>query len=142
MKISGPLSFPLEEAEERFGNLRSQGCTSIDFSIAWESLEGEGRGIYDESFLAYLRKLLITAEKNGIAVILDPLQEGIPAWALEKKTGEESTGNRLLEHYTAAFRHCYRRLKNCRALAGWGAAGKTLDDFFDEINGPPEAPKG
>ncbi|AEF81891.1 glycoside hydrolase family 5 protein [Leadbettera azotonutricia] len=181
--------FPLEEAEERFDQLRSWGFTFIRFVLTWESLEHAGPGIYDESYLAYLRKLLIIAEKKGISVFMDPHQDswsrwtggdGAPAWTLEKlgmdlsrldETGAAITrqhyeevrrkpyprmiwpvnynryaaftlftlffaGNAyapdlkiegqsaqdwLQEHYFAAFRHCYRRLKNCKALAGWGA---------------------
>jgi hypothetical protein len=32
----------------------------------------------------------------------------------------ENVQDWLQERYIAAFRHCYRRLKNCAALAGWG----------------------
>ncbi|MCL2472921.1 MAG: glycoside hydrolase family 5 protein, partial [Treponema sp.] len=188
--------FPLEEAEEHFDRLKNWGFTFLRFVITWEALEHEGPGIYDESYLAYLRKILLVAEEKGISVFMDPHQDvwsrfsggdGAPAWTLEKlgmdpsrleaagaavisaATGKksrqkakaqekpvkpqmfwpvnysfyapatmftlffagntfapqvtidgESAQNWLQDHYIAAFRHCFRRLKNCKAIAGWG----------------------
>jgi hypothetical protein len=181
--------FPLEEAEARFEQLHSWGLTFLRLVLTWESLEHAGPGIYDESYLAYLRKLLIAAEKKGISVFMDPHQDawsrwtggdGAPAWTLEKlgmvpggldeagaaitrqhyekihhkpyprmiwpvnynryaaftlftlffagnayapevKIEGQSAQDWLQGHYFAAFRHCYRRLKICKALVGWGA---------------------
>jgi hypothetical protein len=85
--------FPLEEAEEHFDRLARWGFTCIRFNITWEALEHEGPGIYDEEYLAYLRKLLLTAEKKHISVFIDPHQDvwsrwtggdGAPAWTMEK----------------------------------------------------------
>jgi len=188
--------FPVEEAEEHFENLKNWGFTFIRLVITWEALEHSGPGIYDESYIAYLRKILLVAEQKGISVFIDPHQDvwsrwtggdGAPAWTLEKlgmdteklnATGAaisarysaenpdgkpnplkpqskpqmiwpvnyslyaaatmftlffgantfapqvtidgESVEDWLQERYIAAFRHCYRRLKNCKALAGWG----------------------
>ena len=187
--------FPLEEAEIHFRRLKDWGFTFLRFVITWEALEHSGPGIYDEEYLAYLRKILLAAEKEGISVFMDPHQDvwsrwtggdGAPAWTLEKigidlekldatgaavtfqhgrefpecagfwkKDGSpkffwpinyyryaastmftlffggktyarscviegENAQDWLQEHYIAAFRHCYRRLKNCKALAGWG----------------------
>ncbi|GHV55610.1 glycosyl hydrolase family 35 [Spirochaetia bacterium] len=187
--------FPLEEAEAHFDRLLLWGFTFIRLIITWEALEHAGPGIYDEAYLAYLRKLLLIAEKKGIAVYMDPHQDvwsrwtggdGAPAWTLEKVgmdpdkldiTGAAITQQRwgeihgpkkpypkgeyppmiwpsnydryaaatmftlffagntyapdlyiegtrvqewLQEHYIAAFRHCYRRLKSCTAILGWG----------------------
>jgi hypothetical protein len=175
--------FPLEEAEAHFDRLLGWGFTFIRLLITWEALEHAGPGIYDEAYLAYLRKLLLMADKKGIAVYMDPHQDvwsrwtggdGAPAWTLEKlgmdldmldATGAaiswqknakcpsmawprnydryaaatmftlffagnayapdlriEGRGAQewLQEHYIAAFRHCYRRLKNCPAILGWG----------------------
>ena len=67
--------FPLEEAEEHFERLKSWGLTFIRFVITWEALEHAGPGIYDESYLAYLRKILLAAEKAGISVFMDPHQD-------------------------------------------------------------------
>ena len=53
--------FPEEEAEAHFDRLRRWGFTFIRFIITWEALEHEGPGIYDEAYLAYLRKILLVA---------------------------------------------------------------------------------
>jgi hypothetical protein len=84
--------FPLEEAEGRFEQLARWGFTFIRLLITWEALEHQGPGQYDEAYLAYLRKLLLAAEKWGISVFIDPHQDvwsrftggdGAPAWTLE-----------------------------------------------------------
>jgi hypothetical protein len=180
--------FPLEAAEDHFEKLRSWGLTFIRFVLTWESLEHQGPGIYDEAYLAYLRKFLLCAGKKGISVFIDPHQDawsrwtggdGAPAWTLEAlgmdlkkldetgaavtcqnyaalhkgkpyppmiwpanysryaaatlftlffagntyapeyRIGGESAQDWLQERYIACFRHCFRRLKNCTALAGW-----------------------
>ncbi|MDR1565967.1 MAG: cellulase family glycosylhydrolase [Treponema sp.] len=198
LKNSGEVSFigrpfPLEEAEDRFEELRSWGFTFIRFVLTWESLEHQGPGIYDEAYLAYLRKLFIIGEKKGLSFYLDPHQDvwsrwtggdGAPAWTLEKlgmdlekleETGAavtcrgapykgpmlwpvnysryaaatlftlffagntyapglqiegESIQDWLQERYIACFRHCYRRLKNCKAIAGWGAMNEPHPGFI------------
>ena len=84
--------FSLDEAEERFAELKRWGLYFNRLIVPWEALEHEGPGIYDEAYLAYLRKLLIIAEKNGIYMWIDPHQDvwgraaggdGAPAWTLE-----------------------------------------------------------
>jgi hypothetical protein len=189
--------FPLEDAEAHFARLRSWGFTFIRFFITWEAIEHAGPGVYDEEYLAYLRKILLIAEKNGISVYMDPHQDvwsrwtggdGAPAWTLEKigiditklgSTGAALTEqefaekkyplppmlwptnyNRyaaasmftlffagsaftpdfridgepvqdfLQEHYIAAFQHCYRRLKNCTAIAGFGSMNEPHSGFI------------
>ncbi|GHU16651.1 glycosyl hydrolase family 35 [Spirochaetia bacterium] len=189
--------FPLEEADAHFDRLVDWGFTFIRLVITWEALEHAGPGIYDEAYLAYLRKLLLIAEKKGITVYMDPHQDawsrwtggdGAPAWTLEMLgmdldrldiTGAALTWQRwgelhrgkyphmiwpsnydryaaatmftlffagntfapdlliegtrvqewLQEHYIAAFRHCYRRLKNCGAILGWGTMNEPHQGF-------------
>jgi hypothetical protein len=84
--------FPLEEADQRLSQLARWGFTFVRLSVTWEALEHQGPGQYDESYLAYLRKLLLAMEKHGIAVYIDPHQDawsrftggdGAPAWTLE-----------------------------------------------------------
>jgi hypothetical protein len=85
--------FPLEDAEGNFKRLKKAGMTFLRFIVTWEAVEHEGPGIYDEAYLAYLRKILLAAEKEGISVFIDPHQDvwsrwtggdGAPAWTLEK----------------------------------------------------------
>ncbi|MDR2953258.1 MAG: cellulase family glycosylhydrolase [Treponema sp.] len=85
--------FPEEEAESHFRRLKNAGMVFLRLVVTWEALEHEGPGIYDEAYLAYLRKILLQAEKEGISVFIDPHQDvwsrwtggdGAPAWTLEK----------------------------------------------------------
>ncbi|MDR2701265.1 MAG: cytoplasm protein, partial [Spirochaetaceae bacterium] len=84
--------FPLEDAEERFAEMKRWGLRFNRLIVPWEALEHEGPGIYDEAYLAYLRKLLLIAEKYNILMWIDPHQDvwgraaggdGAPAWTLE-----------------------------------------------------------
>ena len=85
--------FPLEEAENHFKILKKAGMTFLRLVVTWEAIEHEGPGIYDEAYLAYLRKILLAAEKMNISVFIDPHQDvwsrwtggdGAPAWTMEK----------------------------------------------------------
>jgi len=85
--------FPAEEAESRFEQLKKAGMTFLRFIVTWEAIEHEGPGIYDEEYLAYLRKILLAAEKFDVSVFIDPHQDvwsrwtggdGAPAWTMEK----------------------------------------------------------
>ncbi|MFP3090224.1 cellulase family glycosylhydrolase [Treponema sp. TIM-1] len=190
--------FPEEEAPAHFDRLRRWGLTFIRFIITWEALEHEGPGIYDEAYLAYLRKILLIAEQKGISVFMDPHQDvwsrwtggdGAPAWTMEKlgvnldhldavgaaltqqnyhrfnhgpyprmiwpvnynryaaatmftlffagntyapgvKVAGEPVQDWLQERYFAALRHCYRRLKHCKAIEGWGTMNEPHQGFI------------
>jgi hypothetical protein len=191
--------FPLEEAESHFERLGRAGFTFLRLIVTWEALEHAGPGLYDEAFLAYLRKILIIAGEKGINVFIDPHQDvwsrwtggdGAPAWTLERlgidldkldTTGAAITRQRYAEfhggkpfprmmwpsnynryaaatmfslffagktyapdlsiegenvqdwlqgRYLAAFRHCYRRLKNCSAISGWGVINEPLNGYI------------
>ncbi|MDR1930974.1 MAG: glycoside hydrolase family 5 protein, partial [Treponema sp.] len=188
--------FPLEEAEQRFVELARWGFNFVRLIITWEALEHEGPGIYDESYLAYLRKLLIEAEKQGVSVFIDPHQDvwsrftggdGAPSWTLEKlgmdpaalaaagaalpvssgrgpekalpmiwptgynryaaasmftlffggnvfapetRIDGESAQDWLQSRYIEAVAHCRRRLKNCKALTGWGTMNEPHQGFI------------
>ena len=85
--------FPIEEAESHFQRLKKAGMTFLRLLVTWEAIEHQGPGIYDEAYLAYLRKILLAAEKENISVFIDPHQDvwsrwtggdGAPAWTLEK----------------------------------------------------------
>ena len=192
--------FPLDEAEEHFERLRRWGFSFLRFVITWEALEHAGPGIYDEAYLAYLRKLFSIAEKKGISLFMDPHQDvwsrwtggdGAPAWTLEKiglnpenleasgaalcpggsaeyppmiwpvnysrygaatlftlffggnafapdcRIEGESAQDWLQERYIAAMRHCFRRLKNSPAVAGWGTMNEPHPGFigYRDISG-------
>jgi len=84
--------FPLDDAQARFAEMKKWGLRFNRLVIPWEALEHEGPGIYDEEYLAYLRKLLLAAEKYGISIWIDPHQDvwgraaggdGAPAWTLQ-----------------------------------------------------------
>ncbi len=62
--------FPIEEAETHFRRLKKAGMTFLRFLVTWEAVEHEGPGIYDEAYLAYLRKILQSAEKEVSAFLL------------------------------------------------------------------------
>jgi len=101
-----------EDIEARFARLRAGGIEAVRIAVPWSAVESAGPGRYDEAFVARLRKIVNAAERQGIAVTL-AARAAPPAWAAADPQAPE----RLLD----AFRHCYRRLKNCRALAGWEA---------------------
>jgi hypothetical protein len=84
--------FPLEEADEHLGRLRSWGLTFLRLLITWEAVEHAGPGEYDEEYLAYLRAVVERAASYGIDVFIDPHQDvwsrwtggdGAPGWTLE-----------------------------------------------------------
>jgi len=78
--------------------------------ISWLSVESEGPGIYNEAYLADLRKACVEAEKDGETVSIR-FSRNAPDWA--KNTADSG------ENYASAFKHAQRRLKNCKAVAGW-----------------------
>lgn len=186
--------FPADEADAHFSRLASWGFLFLRLVVTWESIEHAGPGVYDESYLAYLRKILKKAEQHGIAVVVDCHQDvwsrwtggdGAPAWTLEKlgmdlslfgRTGAalthqeagadygrmvwptnynryacatmftlffagneyapgvlidgESAQDYLQSRYIAAMRHAYRRLKDCKAIAGWGPMNEPHAGFI------------
>ncbi|MHC6202348.1 glycoside hydrolase family 5 protein [Breznakiellaceae bacterium SP9] len=128
-------SFPFESAAAHFSRLRRFGFTWIRLTVSWKEVEPEGPGLYDESYLEYVRKLLLQAEKNGLTVIIEPLgyqRELAPAWtngileASNEGTSKDafiSGDSDMVEAYRSAFRHCARRWKKAAALAGWNCFG-------------------
>ena len=193
--------FPAEEADDHFARLASWGFFFVRFVVTWEAVEHAGPGVYDEAYLAYLRKILKKAEEHGISVLMDVHQDvwsrwtggdGAPAWTLEKLgmdparlaaagaalTHQEAGAgyprmcwptnyNRyaaatmftlffagdtyapgilidgepvqdyLQSRYIAAMRHAYRRLKDCRAIAGWGPMNEPHPGFigYQDLSG-------
>jgi hypothetical protein len=82
--------------------------------ITWESVESEGPGIYNEACLAGLRKSLLSAERDAKTVSVK-FCANAPQWTKDSQLENEALQN----HYTAAFKHTQRRLKNCKAAADW-----------------------
>jgi hypothetical protein len=130
------LPFPPEEAEGHFRRLSQEGVSFVRLVIAWESLEHAGPGLYDEACLGKLRKILVAAAHAEISLFIDPVQnrwsrwisgEGAPSWAPERR---DEGGEWLQERYFDCMRHCFRRLKNCDALIGWGASGEDCSRPF------------
>ncbi|OHE67153.1 MAG: cytoplasm protein, partial [Treponema sp. GWA1_62_8] len=102
--------FPVEEADEHFSRLSRWGFSFLRFVITWEAVEHAGPGIYDESYLAYARKILKKAAEHGIGVFIDPHQDvwsrwtggdGAPAWTMERLGFDLS----LLDRTGAALTH-------------------------------------
>jgi hypothetical protein len=186
--------FPLEEADEHFSRMADWGFTLLRFIITWEAVEHAGPGLYDESYLAWLRKLLKKAEEYGLSVYMDPHQDvwsrwtggdGAPAWTMERLgmdlskmdvcaaaftnqrqpsvmpvmtwpsnysryaaatmftlfyAGETYAPDTLVDgvnvqhwlqdHYIAAMRHAWRRLKDCKAIIGWGVMNEPHPGFI------------
>src|SRR5262245_56166958 len=84
--------FPLEEADEHFGRLRSWGLSFLRLLITWEAIEHAGPGRYDEEYLDYLRAIAERAGRHGLDLYIDPHQDmwsrfsggdGAPGWTLE-----------------------------------------------------------
>ena len=84
--------FPLTEADEHFGRLRSWGFTFLRFLVTWEAIEHTGPGIYDQEYLDYVKTILKKAAKHGISVFIDPHQDvwsrfsggdGAPGWTFD-----------------------------------------------------------
>ncbi|MCM1322290.1 MAG: hypothetical protein NC041_07700 [Bacteroides sp.] len=83
--------FSEQETDEYFSRLAAAGCTFIRWNITWEQIEHSGPEIYDEEFLACLRRVLKKAEQYGIFVCITPCLHrwsrftggyGAPEWTL------------------------------------------------------------
>ncbi|KAH9985691.1 glycoside hydrolase family 5 protein [Russula vinacea] len=84
--------FPLDEAPQHLARLRRWGLTFVRFLITWEAVEHDGPGIYDTSYLSYLRSVLSLFPQFGLIAFVALHQDvwsryaggsGAPAWTLE-----------------------------------------------------------
>ncbi len=188
--------FPEEEADEHFARLTSWGFTFLRWVITWEAVEHAGPELYDEDYLAYVRRLLKKCEEYEITVFIDPYQdawsrftggEGAPAWTLESVgfdisklsvTGSaleqqaedcpQTTGlinhdyyayatmstlffagdtlaphlqiegegiqTYLQNHFINAMVHTARRLKDCKAIVGFGVFNEPNGGYIGNTN--------
>jgi len=101
----------LTEAEEYFKQIKQNGTSHLNINLPWESVEHEGPEIYNEEYLAKIRKILLTAQNEGISVCINFCYIE-PVWIKDFKIDN-------IKNYTAAFNHAQRRLKNCSAITGW-----------------------
>ena len=134
--------FPLEDAEERFAELKRWGLRFNRLVVPWEALEHQGPGVYDEAYLAYLRKLLLVAEKYGIALWIDPHQDvwsrvtggdGAPAWTLEAlgiDTSRLEAAGAVLPHREIVPPECHPRIMTWPAGNNRYAAATMFTLFF------------
>jgi len=83
----------LQEFTDYFNERRIKGFANTCLNFTWESLEHANPGIYDEAFLAYMRKIMISADNAGIKILLNPYfknwshntgGEGAPEWTFQK----------------------------------------------------------
>ncbi|KAI0245249.1 glycoside hydrolase family 5 protein, partial [Lactifluus subvellereus] len=84
--------FPLDEAPQHLARLRRWGLTFVRFLITWEAVEHAGPGVYDASYLSYLRVILSLLPQYGLVAVVALHQDvwsryaggsGAPAWTLE-----------------------------------------------------------
>jgi hypothetical protein len=99
--------FPPEEAADRLGRWKADGVDFIRYRLPVAAMETSAPGVYNEEYLAYLRKIFLAADATGLSVVIDSGGEGPP------QTPDEE------ERFLDALRHAYRRLKKCKAVAGW-----------------------
>jgi hypothetical protein len=90
--------YPLEEAEKLLIRLKNSN-DPLRLVITREAVEHGEPGAYNEAFLANVRKILLAAEREGVSVFIEP----------EKTDGDRGW-----------IDHAKRRLKNCKAVTGWG----------------------
>ena len=83
--------------------------------VRWSDVEPES-GVYDETFLAALRDELKACEAQGTFAYID---------AVFDRDGDAA-------QFTAAMKHCARRIKDCASVAGFSIPGQLADGGFGE----------
>lgn len=188
--------FPLEEADRHFSFLSQAGFNFLRMVIPWEAIEPTGPGVYDETYLAYLRKILKKAGEYDFSILIDPHQDvwsrwcggdGAPLWTLAsiginpeaieacgaaiRQQSNPTTYTPMLwpsnysryasatmfslffashdlaphcthedqalsmwlqERYIAAWRHLYRRIKDCKNVVAFEVMNEPHHGFIGQ----------
>lgn len=84
--------FPLDQADEHLGRLRSWGFNVLRLLTTWEAVEHAGHRQYDQAYLDYFEAVCRKAADHGLAVFIDFHQDvwsrmsggdGAPGWVFE-----------------------------------------------------------
>ncbi len=84
------------------------------FPVKWSDVEGNPEE-YNEEFLAKLREDLKSLESDGKFVFIEP--------EFDKDGGAEQ--------FTAAMKHCARRIKDCRSVIGFAIPAQVKANAAD-----------
>ena len=82
--------------------------------VRWSDVEPQPEA-YDEAFLAALRDRLKAAEAVGKYAFIEPVYD-------------RADGS--VEQFTAAMKHCARRIKDCASVAGFALPAELLQGGF------------
>ena len=90
------------------------------FPVKWSSVES-GAEEYNEDFLAKLRDELKSREEKGEFVFIEPVFD---------KSGD-------YEQFTAAMKHCARRIKDCVSVIGFAIPTEIFENrafYIEELS--------
>ena len=90
------------------------------FPVKWSSVES-GAEEYSEDFLAKLRDELKSLEEKGEFVFIEPV--------FDKNAG--------YEQFTAAMKHCARRIKDCVSVIGFAIPSEIFENrsfYIEELS--------
>lgn len=93
------------------------------FPVKWCDVEAGNAGSeeFNEDFLAKLREKLKSLEEKGEFVFVEPIFD---------KSGS-------VEQFTAAMKHCARRIKDCVSVIGFAIPGEVLSErafYIEELS--------
>ena len=104
---------------EKFGEIENISDSSaihiIEVSVSRVGLDEDS---YNESFLAALRDSLKILEEKNVYVLVKPLSNKETLSEIEK------------EAFTASFKHCMRRIKDCESVIGMIVPSCVDRDYF------------
>ncbi len=104
---------------EKFGEIENISDFSviniIEVSVSSVGLDEDS---YNESFLASLRDSLKILEEKSVYVLIKPV------------SSKETLSEAEKEAFTASFKHCMRRIKDCESVIGMIVPSCVDRDFF------------